>query len=510
MPVKINNEAKDKIIQGVNLVCNVVKLTYGAEGATVIMDDKIHPKITKDGYNVAKEIHDLDPEVNMGVALIKEVADATVKTAEDGTTTSCILAQSVINKGYELIKQGTSHVEIREGLLKAKNDVLEQLDYLSQEITTEEVFQIAKVSANGDEEVAKLIQDAYKHIDSDGLLEVVRTSSLSTTLEIVKGIKLNRGWLAPHFMTDSQKLIADLSKVQILLFDGSITDLEKEVLPAIKICQASKTSLLIVCDEMSDSVADSLISNKINKVFNSCVVRNPEYGLKRMQILEDLKAFVGGEIYNPRISKDLVLGKATKVIVGQDHTLLQQDFVGDTLAPQIKALKAQLSLEPSNKFLEKRISNLSSNGACIYVGGQSTSEIGEKFDRVEDAIGAVKCALEGGVVSGGGSALLNISFSLEDDQNSLGYNLMLEALKTPYAQILENAGIVKKDSLFWWRRKSIPKLRYNWQVYNVKTNKIEHRDENGIKDATKVLKTALNNAVSLSILVLSIKGTITV
>jgi chaperonin GroEL len=510
MPVKINNEAKDKIIQGVNLVCNVVKLTYGAEGATVIMDDKIHPKITKDGYNVAREIHDIDPEVNMGVALIKEVADATVKTAEDGTTTSCILAQSIINKGYELIKNGVSHVEIREGLLKAKDDVLEQLEYYSEDITTDEVFQIALVSANGDEEVAKLIQDAYQHIDSDGLLEVERTTSLSTTLEIVKGIKLNRGWLAPHFMTDSQKLIADLNKVEILLFDGSITNLEKEVLPAIKICQASKTALLVVCDEMSDEVADSLISNKINKVFNSCVVRNPEYGLRRMQILEDLRAFVGGEIYNPKISKDVILGKATKVIVGQDYTLLQQDFVEDTLEPQIQALKAQLSLEPDNKFLEKRISNLSSNGACIYVGGQSTSEIGEKFDRVEDAIGAVKCALEGGVVSGGGSAFLNISNSLSNKRNSLGYNLMLEALRAPYKQILENAGIIEKDSLFWWKRKAIPELRHSWEVYNVKTNKIENKDKNGIKDATKVLKTALSNATSLSILVLSIKGTITV
>ena len=507
MPVKIKNAAKDKLILGVNIACDVVKQTYGFEGATVIMDNQVHPVTTKDGYKVVKEIHELDTEVNMGVALVKEVADSTAKTAEDGTTTACILTQSMINKGYELIKKGTSHVEIREGMLKAKADIIAKLTELSMPVTVNNVFEIAKVSANGDTSIAKLIEEAYTHINKDGLLEVQRTTLLSTNLEVIQGIKINRGWLAPHFMTDSQKMIAVLDRVQILLFDGHITDLEKQVLPAIKICQGSKTSLFIICDEIDDKVADSLISNKLNNTFQSCVVRNPEYGVKRLQILQDLQSFVGGEIYNPNYTKEFELGKATKIIVGQSDTVFHQEEIQDTLQPQIDLLKEQLTLTPNDKALEKRLSNLSSNGACIFVGGQSTSEIGEKFDRVEDAIGAVKCALEEGTVAGGGSTLLYIANQLASSRNSIGYNLMLEAIKTPYSQLLENAGIVKSKYIFG---KDIPKPSFYGEVFNLKTRRLESSNVNGIKDSVKVIKTALDNATSISILILSTNGIITI
>lgn len=507
MPVKIKNAAKDKLILGVNIACDLVKQTYGFEGATIIMDNQLHPVTTKDGYKVVKEIHEVDTEVNMGVALIKEVADSTAKTAEDGTTTACILAQSIINKGYELIKKGVSHVDIREGILQAKADINERLNLLSLPVTVENVYEIAKVSANGDHEVANLIKEAYTHINKEGLLEVQRTTSLRTTLEVIQGIKINRGWLAPHFMTDSQKLIATLDRVQILLFDGHITDLEKQVLPAIKICQESKTSLFIICDEIDDKVADSLISNKLNNTFQSCVVRNPEYGVKRLQVLQDLQSFVGGEIYNPNYSKTFELGKASKIIVGQNDTLIHQEEVQDTLQPQINLLKEQFSSDTSDKSLEKRISNLSSNGACIFVGGQSTSEIGEKFDRVEDAIGAVKCALEEGTVAGGGSTLLYISNQLANSKNSIGYNLMLEAIKAPYSQLLENAGIVKSKYIFG---KDIPKPGFYGEVFNLKTRRLENSEDSGIKDSVKVLKTALDNATSIAILILSTNGIITI
>jgi len=492
MGVILNNK---KIIEGVNIVANAVKYTMGAEGGLAIIDNMQHVTISKDGVTVCKEIHLEDVVENMGASLMKEAALKTLKEAGDGTSTTCVLAQALINKGKQLIESGVSHVEIREGILQAKNDVIDRLNSHSRRTNKKDVYRVAKVAANGDEEIAKLIKKAYESISLDGMIEVISTANKETTLEVNEGLKIDKGYFSDHFITDTVKKTAVLTNVKILAIDGSIPeDFVKLLMPAIKECEKDNSSLFIICDEIHNTAAGSLIRNKLNNTLASCVIKNPLYGKGKLELLQDVEAYTGAKMLKLGVSEDYTLGTAERIVINENETLIQKNESSEFLDEYIKSVKLQ-------ENSEKRLSNLSSNLATLFIGGDSPSEMSEKYDRAEDSVLAVKSALSSGIVAGGGSTFEYISKELSS--NNVGYSILLDSIRAPYKQILKNAGI--KASFF----KTIPKIKKYGEVYNVKTRKVEEMELNGILDSTKVLKTALESAVSIAILILSTKISIT-
>ena len=492
MGVILNNK---KIIEGINIVANAVKYTMGREGYTFIIDNQIHPSIIKDGVNICKEIHLIDPIQNMGASMMQEAALKVLNVVGDNTTTTCVIAQALINKGQQLIDAGASHIEIREGVLKAKSDVIEMLNKLSRKTNKKDIYRIAKVAANGDEEVAKLIKKAYDYITLDGIVEVIGTAENKSTLEVNNGLKIDKGWFSNHFITDPVKHTAVLTNVKILVVDGNIPeDFVKLLMPAIKDCEKDNSSLFIICDEIHNSAVGALIKNKLNKTLSSCVIKNPFYGKERFEILKDIEAYTGAKMLKIGIDDNYVLGTSERIIVNENETIIQRDKKEEGLEEYIKVVK-----QSSNT--EKRLSNLSSNLATLFVGANTPSEMGEKFERVEDAVLAVKSALSSSVCAGGGSSFHYISKKLVS--NSAGYSLLLSAIQSPYKQILDNAGI--KASWF----KSLPEIKKYGEVYNIETKCLEDMELNGILDSTKGLVTALESAVSIAILILSTKGSIT-
>ena len=501
MPTLLDNDAKKKLINGVNEVCDIVLKTYGAEGGVVMIDEPHMPKPTSDGFTVAMGIHSTDKVENMAVALVQEVLREVVKLAGDGSTTAAILTKNLVNRGFYKLLNGVSHVKLREEMEKAKRDVLGMIDFLSEPVAKENIYDIAHVASNGNEDIARLIQEAYNSIEKDGLLEVMESQLQESKLEIVEGMRVQKGWLTPHFATNKEKMTAELDRVHVLLFDGNISDTEKHLLPAIKIAQASKTALLIICDEIHNTVADSLIDNKLHGRFLSCVVKNPEYGEKRYQILQDLEAYTGAKIYNPNHNTELVLGLADRAYISSEECRIERDEKAEDLDAHIEMLREQ-----DSEFANNRVSNLSSNVAVLLVGGKSPSEMVEKKARAEDAVLSVKCALEDGTNAGGASTMFYIAEKLKGTSKEVGYNLVLECIKQPYMVLLDNAAALKHS---FWRGVTYPKPTEYGEVYNVRTKQLEHMNVNGIKDSTKVLKTTLEKSVAVSILLLSTKGTIT-
>lgn len=496
MPVVLDNK---KIIEGINIVCDAVKTTLGAEGGTVIIDGQLHPQITADGVTICREIHLEDKLQNMGASLVQEAALKVVKEEGDGTSTTCVVTQALVNGGQDLIDtHHTSHVAIREGVLKAKEDVIEMLYKLSRKTTKADIKRVAKVSSNGDKVISDLIAKAYNSISADGMIEVIGTSNEETTLEINEGLKLDKGWSSPNFITDPVKLTSVLTNVKILVVDGNIPDDMKLLLPAIKECQETGSSLFIICDEIHNTTLGSLIKNKMSKALMSCVIKNPFYGRGRLEILQDLEAYTGAKMLKVGVDDSYVLGNAERVVVNENETIVQRNEQIEGLEEYISLVKSQ----EDNELKQKRLSNLSSNLATIFVGSPTPSEMSELKDRCDDAVLAVKSALSSGVNAGGGSTLYYISKQLKSTDK--GYNLLLKAIQAPYEQILKNAGINK--TFF----KPLPKIKTYGEVYNVRTKKIEGMEVNGILDSTKVLKTVLESSVSVALLVLSTKATITI
>lgn len=492
MPVVLNNK---KIIEGINIVCDSVKTTLGAEGGTAIIDGQLHPDITSDGVTICREIHLEDKIQNMGASLVQEAALKVVKEEGDGTSTTCVITQALINGAQELINSGVSHVELREGILKAKEDVIEMLYSLSRKTKKSDIKRIASVSSNGDKTISKLISEAYDSISSDGMIEVIGTANDKTTLEINRGLKIDKGWFSPHFITDPVKHTAVLTNVKILAVDGNVPeDFSKLLMPAIKECEGTGSSLFIICDEIHNTAVGSLIRNKLSKALPSCVIRNPFYGKGRLEVLQDIEAYTGAKMLKIGVDQDYVLGDAERIVVNENETIIQRDEKQDGLDEYIETVKKQ----PDS---EKRLSNLSSNLATLFVGGATPSEMSEAKYRADDAVLAVKSALSSGVSAGGGATFQYISKKLKSKDR--GYNILLKAIQAPYEQILKNAGI-KKSFL-----KPLPKIKSYGEVFNVRTREIEGMETNGILDSTRVLKTVLESSVSISLLVLSTKTTIT-
>lgn len=502
--LKIGTEAKEALITGINTVADAVKTTMGAEGKTVIIRNKMGfgPHVTKDGVTVAEAIELEDEYQELGAKLVKTSARRTVDTVGDGTTTATVIMQELVNKGVaKLAEQGVSHVELREGMEIAVNDIKSALKSLKKNVGDKEAEQIATVSANNDPVLGKIIADLYKKIGPDGTVDVQEGVARDTTVDYIEGMSLDRGWSLPHFITDNSTMTAVLEDAYVLIFDGKISSLP-EIIEHVRKAQAEGLPLLIFADDVDEQVMTMLAKSKLQGTFKVLVCINPDFGANRTKILEDLAIFTGATVFTPKFSTEVTLGIAKKVISDKDRTVvIAPDTDQAPLAERIELLTQQIAnTEDKNDLskLTKRLSNLRNSVAVVTVGGMNDMEVRERKDRIDDAVSAVKSALEGGFVSGGGSTLLYISkykmrTKLKGGQKE-GYQLMKDAIQKPFEQILINAGL-EKD-------KYVKVLNKYGKGVNVKTRKIENLLDKGIIDSAKVVEVSLESAKSVAYLVL--------
>ena len=481
-----------KIISGINKSVDLVKTTLGREGKLVVMDNPLFPKTTKDGYSIIRAIQLEDVVEQLGVSFVNEACTKTNEEAADNTTTTAVLVQAIVNNASKAISKGVSPVILREGIKKAEKDIIEKLNYIKRSVEKSEIYDIAKTASNGDNMVASLIQQAYDKISLEGVVEIEETTLKESKLELANGLKVNKGIISHYLFTDVNKQISEIYNVNVLIFDGIIDERDK-LKDVISVLQAEEnTSLLIVCDEIENDVANWLIEAQRKKMLSVSIIKNPYYDKNRFKLLEDIAAFTDGEIYSPDLNSELKLGKADKVTTDFDSTLIQRKEKSENLDKHIETLKFQEETS--------RVANLSSNVAVIFVGGTSTSEVSELKDRFDDAVGAVRNALLEGVVVGGGCALKHIAKALKSDD--IGYNVLLKSICEPFYQILTNASIEYLD-IFGDEKTEIKRMKLG-QIYNTNTKKIEYSKD--VFDTVKGLRCAVQNSVSVSNIVLSIDG----
>lgn len=489
--LQLNKEAKESLRKGVNKVADAVKLSAGAEGKTALIQNSmgIAPHQTKDGVTIADYIYADNNFEELGAQAIKQAANKTVDTEQDGTTTTTILAQSIINQG---IDSGVSHIDLRIGMERAFKDVNKELDKRKRIVGDKEAVQIATVSANNDAELGNIVAEVYKRVGLDSTIEVREGMSKETTVNYVEGIKLDRGFILPHFATDFDRGVAELENTLLFIFNGEIKTIS-DVADQVREAMESRRPLLIICDDVKEEVLASMVKLKRDGSLQLCVTISPEFGEHRKNALEDLSAVTGASVFDPKYPSEIKLGFAKRIITNQLKTVILPDVEESVIDEVVETIKAKLV--DADKFqvakLKSRIANLKSAVAEIVVGGTNDMETKEKKDRVDDAVGALRSAMLGGYVPGGGSALYFIADKLKNpfkDDASKGYEIIREAIKQPYIQILKNANLNSEDFT----------LTSFGQGVDVKKRKLVNMYSAGIIDSKRVLETALSNAISVS------------
>lgn len=504
--ILFGEQGREKLMIGVNKLSNAVKTTLGAKGKPVIIGTDFGlPIITKDGVTVARSIMLNDYIENMGAALVKEVASKTAEVAGDGTTTATVLAQSILSKGIEKINEGANQLYLKSGIDKATAAVVDELKRLSKPIEgKDQLIHIATVSANNDSEIGKLIGDAVNFVGVDGNITIEESGTKTTSVTKVDGFKFKQGYLDPYFAYGSNKKKVILEDAYVLMYDKKMSTMA-EILPICsKVAQSGKP-LLIIAEDVEGEALKSLLVNNLDKKLIVCCVKTPGYGTNRYDLMHDISLLTGGTFVSEDKGIKLeqlslnTLGKAEKITISQDSTVI---FGGNTdealLSETIKSLKEMIE-NPNDHdvpFLKHRLSNLTNGVATIKVGGSTEVEVGEKMDRVDDALRATISALEEGYVVGGGSAYLKClslleGLKIEDKDEQVGVDILKSAIQAPFLQILSNAG-EDKDWL-----KEVSDGKYGWGV-NVRTGKYENLLEKGIIDPTKVSRVALENAASIA------------
>lgn len=505
--VDFGSDARKKLTKGVNTVADAVKVTLGAKGRNVIIQDGVFaPHITKDGVTVARSIVLEDPIENMGASLIKEVASKTVDIAGDGTTTATILTQKITNDCIKAVESGVSPIGIKNGLSIAVSQVVEKLKTFSREVVDDKVLeQIATISANNDKYIGKLISDAIKKVGRDGIITVEESKGYDTTVEVTEGMKLNRGYISPFFATNSDKMVAELDSPYILLCDKKISNI-KDILPILEAVSQTGRPLLVIAEDVDGEALSTMVVNKLKGRLNICAIKAPEFGESRRELMEDISAMVGGVYISETLGHKLDnasldwLGEVTKVSVTKDSTtFIVKGDVKEAVDKRCQQIKSQIESsesEHTTNRLKHRLANLSNGVAILKVGGVTETEIKEKKDRVDDALCATRAAIEEGFVSGGGTTYLHISKSIDVDvenpDEKVGVGILKKALEEPFKQILRNGGIEPNEHL-----NTILKGKYG-KGYNIKDDTISDFFKVGIIDPTKVLRVALENAVSIS------------
>jgi chaperonin GroEL len=512
--VKFSTEARDKMLRGVDVLANAVKVTLGPKGRNVVIEKSFGaPRITKDGVTVAKEIELSDKFENMGAQMVREVASKTNDLAGDGTTTATVLAQAIVREGARSVAAGMNPMDLKRGIDLAVTAVVEDLKGHARKVTkNDEIAQVGTISANGDTEIGRYLAEAMAKVGNDGVITVEEAKSLETELEVVEGMQFDRGFVSPYFVTNADKMRVELEDPYILIHEKKLTGLQA-MLPVLEAVVQTGKPLLIVAEEIEGEALATLVVNKLRGGLKVAAVKAPGFGDRRKAMLEDIAILTGGT----HISEDLgiklenvtlqMLGRAKRVMIDKDNTTIVQgagDKKGiDGRIAQIKAQIEETTSDYDREKLHERLAKLAGGVAVIRVGGATEVEVKEKKDRVDDALHATRAAVEEGILPGGGIALLRAVKALDkvrtdnDDQRA-GVEIVRRAIQVPARQIALNAG--EDGSLIVG--KLLEKDTYNWG-YNAATGQYQDLVDAGVIDPAKVVRTALQDAASVASLLIT-------
>ena len=507
--IKFNTEARDALKKGVDALSNAVKVTLGPKGRNVVIDKKFGaPSITKDGVSVAKEIELEDTIENMGAQMVKEVASKTADEAGDGTTTATVLAQSIVSTGLKNVTAGANPMDLKRGIEKAVKTIVKDLKRQSVAVgnNNEKIEQVATISSNNDHEVGKLIAEAMSKVSQEGVITVEEAKGTETSVEVVEGMQFDRGYLSPYFVTNADKMEAELDTPLILIFDKKISNM-KDLLPVLEQTSQTGKPLLIIAEDVDGEALATLVVNKIRGSLKIAAVKAPGFGDRRKEMLEDIAILTGGVVISEEKGHKLesttieMLGNCEKITIDKDNTtIVNGSGKKKDIQTRINQIKAQISTTTSEydkEKLQERLAKLSGGVAVLYVGAASEVEMKEKKDRVDDALAATKAAIEEGIIPGGGVALIRASEQLkslngENEDESTGIQIIATAIQEPLRQIVENAG---GEGSVVISKVLTKKGDYG---YNAKTETYENMLKAGIIDPTKVTRIALENAASVS------------
>lgn len=507
-------DARDKLKKGVDALANAVKVTLGPKGRNVIIDKKFGaPAITKDGVTVAKEIELADPIENMGAQMVKEVASKTADIAGDGTTTATVLAQAIVTAGLKHVAAGANPMDLKRGIDKAVEAVVASLAKMSKKVgdDNKKIEQVATISANNDSNIGKLIAEAMQKVGKDGVITVEEAKGTETEVKTVEGMQFDRGYLSPYFVTNPDKMEAELENAWILIYDKKISSM-KELLPVLEKTAQTGKPLLIISEEVDGEALATLVVNKLRGTLKVAAVKAPGFGDRRKAMLEDIAILTGGTVISEERGYKLenadlsYLGKAEKILIDKDNTtVINGAGNADDIKARVNQIKAQIETTTSDydkEKLQERLAKLAGGVAVLYVGAATEVEMKEKKDRVDDALHATRAAVEEGIVPGGGVAYIRCIADLEklkgeNEDEGFGINIVKRALEEPLRQIVANAGL--EGSIVIQKVKE-GKSDYG---YNARTETYENMYEAGVIDPAKVSRVALENASSIASMLLT-------
>ena len=503
--LEFDQDARGKIRNGVNTLAKAVQSTLGPSGRNVLIEkENGNPTITKDGVSVAKEIHLKDPVENIGAQAIKEVSMKAAKLAGDGTTTATVLAASIYNEGLKAVNAGHNPIEVKRGIDMATSKIIDGLKNLSVDVkTNDEIKQVATISANNDTSIGNIIAEAMDSVGKNGVIQVQDSKTSETTLEIVEGMQIERGFVSPYFVSDQGSMSTRLENPYILIYDKKISTI-KEVLPLLETCSKQNKPLLIIAEDVDGEALAAMVVNKVRGILNICAIKSPGYGDKRVHMLEDIAILTGGQVIATqkgmkleKLSMDM-LGTAASVVINQTETIIV-DGKGETekikiRIDEIKSLYEKAESDYEKQSLKERMSKLIGGVAVINIGASSEIELKEKKDRVDDALHATRAAVEEGIVPGGGIALITAATTIgdlpfENEDQSIGAKIILKCIKAPFNAIVSNAG---KNP------ESILALMPKGKGYDARNDEYVDLMKAGIIDPTKVTRTALELAASVA------------
>ncbi|MEL6386613.1 MAG: chaperonin GroEL [Pseudomonadota bacterium] len=516
--VKFGPQAREKMLKGVDVLADAVKVTLGPKGRNVVIEKSFGaPRTTKDGVTVAKEIELEDRFENMGAQMLREVASKANDVAGDGTTTATVLAQAIVREGMKRVAAGMNPMDLKRGIDKATAEVVKDLAHHSKKVKSgDEISQVGTISANGDTEVGAMIAKAMDKVGNEGVITVEEAKSLETELDVVEGMQFDRGYLSPYFITNADKMIAELEDPFILLHEKKLSSLQP-MLPILESVVQSQRPLLIIAEDVDGEALATLVVNKLRGGLKIAAVKAPGFGDRRKAMLQDIAILTGGQV----ISEDLgiklenvaldMLGTAKKVTINKDDTVIV-DGAGakkdiEARVGQIRKQIEDTTSDYDKEKLQERLAKLAGGVAVIKVGGATEVEVKEKKDRVDDALNATRAAVEEGIISGGGVALLRASKTIdvkgENDDEQAGIDIVRKALEAPIRQIVENAGLEGSVVVA-----NINAQKSKTYGFNAQTEEYGDMVEMGIIDPAKVVRSALQNAASVAGLIITTEASI--
>ncbi len=507
--VKFHTEAREKMLRGVDILANAVKVTLGPKGRNVVIDKSFGaPRITKDGVTVAKEIELEDKFENMGAQMVREVASKTNDIAGDGTTTATVLAQAIVKEGAKAVASGMNPMDLKRGIDKAVDAVVAELKANARKVTqNNEIAQVGTISANGDSEIGRFLAEAMEKVGNEGVITVEEAKTAETELEVVEGMQFDRGYLSPYFITNQDKMRVELEEPYVLIHEKKLGNLQA-MLPVLEAVVQSGKPLLIIAEDVEGEALATLVVNKLRGGLKVAAVKAPGFGDRRKAMLEDIAILTGGTA----ISEDLgiklenvtlqMLGRAKKVVIEKENTTIVDGAGSKTeIEGRVKQIKAQIEETTSDydrEKLKERLAKLAGGVAVIRVGGSTEVEVKERKDRVDDALHATRAAVEEGILPGGGVALLRAAKALDNVQvdnadQRTGVEIVRRAIETPARQIAENAGA--EGSIIVGKLREKTDFAWGW---NAQTNEFGDLYAQGVIDPAKVVRTALQDAASVA------------